>query len=194
MKIAILGWGSLIWQPKTLAFDKKEGWNKNGPFLPIEFSRISNDDRLTLVIDKDAEPIKTFYAVSLYEELDEAVLDLARREGSGRKSIGFYNRIEEKFSPNEFDFKEEVKEWIKFTDCDAVIWTNLGNGNKFKEKFKSIKEDKINNKIINYLDNLPGPIRACAEEYIRKTPKEIQTPIRSAIEKKLGWTSIEPIN
>ena len=40
MKIAILAWGSLIWQPKELAYNKTFGWQKDGPILPIEFARI----------------------------------------------------------------------------------------------------------------------------------------------------------
>ena len=29
MKTAILGWGSLLWQPKDLQFDKEIGWSEN---------------------------------------------------------------------------------------------------------------------------------------------------------------------
>lgn len=49
LKIVILGWGSLIWNPRGLP---REGpWEEGGPSFPIEFSRVSNDCRLTLVID-----------------------------------------------------------------------------------------------------------------------------------------------
>lgn len=50
MKIAILGWGSLIWNPENLNYYTEFGWSKNEPKLPIEFLRISNNGRLTLVI------------------------------------------------------------------------------------------------------------------------------------------------
>ena len=50
MIIAILGWGSLIWEPKELEFDRKIGWLENGPILPIEFARISNNKRLTSLL------------------------------------------------------------------------------------------------------------------------------------------------
>ena len=61
MKIAILGWGSLIWNPRIL---KVAGdWTLDGPTLPIEFSRISDNDRLTLVIDEmDGTELVTRYA------------------------------------------------------------------------------------------------------------------------------------
>lgn len=48
-KIAILAWGSLYWDKRTLAIQSE--WNEDGPTLPIAFSRISKDGRLTLVID-----------------------------------------------------------------------------------------------------------------------------------------------
>src|SRR5690554_1492299 len=126
MNIAILGWGSLVWQPEELSYDKTRDWQENGPFLPIEFSRISNNGRLTLVIDKNVEQeVETLYAVSLYENLDLAILNLAIREGTDTSKIGFYNRQTNNIFPKDFHFSENIREWIKKTEFDAVIWTNL---------------------------------------------------------------------
>jgi len=44
MKIAILGWGSLIWDARLLSINTTlfdNGWSSDGPDLPIEFSRVS---------------------------------------------------------------------------------------------------------------------------------------------------------
>ena len=49
MRIAIIAWGSLVWDPRTLQI--KGDWVASGPELDIEFSRVSKDGRLTLVID-----------------------------------------------------------------------------------------------------------------------------------------------
>lgn len=54
MKIACLGWGSLIWNPGDLKI-KTEDWFSGGPILPIEFVRISTDKRVTLVIDEESK-------------------------------------------------------------------------------------------------------------------------------------------
>lgn len=188
MKIAILGWGSLIWQPKELKYDKQLGWRPNGPLLPIEFSRISSDGRLTLVIDSNASPVQTLYTVSLYEKLDEAILDLAVREGSGKASIGYYNKEKDEFSPDNFQFKNEIRKWIDNTDCDAVIWTNLSR--KFKDKIGLVHNS---DNVIRYLETLPEETKVIAEEYIRKAPKQIDTSIRKSIEEKFGWTFIDKI-
>jgi len=55
MKIAILGWGSLLWEPSA-EFEKwiELPWKNDGPKLKIEFSRISGSRKgaLTLVIDE----------------------------------------------------------------------------------------------------------------------------------------------
>jgi len=51
MRIAVLGWGSLIWKPDKPAISAP--WHANGPLLPIEFARISLDGRLTLVLCPD---------------------------------------------------------------------------------------------------------------------------------------------
>jgi len=182
MKIAILGWGSLIWQPKALKYDRELDWDKNGPYLPIEFSRISNDGRLTLVIDDNATPVQVLFAISQYKKLDEAILDLAIREGCDKDRIGRYDKVSDEFIPNDFSFQKAIKEWIKKTDCDAVIWTNLGK--RFKDKIGLTHN--IEN-VIQYLETLPKEAKVIAEEYIRKAPEQIKTKFRKKIEEELNW-------
>jgi nitroreductase len=48
LRIACLGWGSLIWKPENLPIIGE--WKNDGPMLPIEFSRESGGQRITLVI------------------------------------------------------------------------------------------------------------------------------------------------
>jgi hypothetical protein len=192
MKIAILGWGSLIWNPRDLEIDKtegKNGWYDDGPMLPIEFARISQDDRLTLVIVPGEKKVQTLYAISKFEEIDHAILDLAVREGCGRKSIGFYNKTMDNFEPASFEFKKQIKCWInnKKLDegIDAVIWTNL------TEKLKDKNGKEWNKKnIIEYLNSLPSNKFALAEQYVRRTPAAIDTKIRKELEAKLDWHKI----
>ena len=183
MKTAILGWGSLLWQPKDLQFDEEIGWSENGPFLPIEFARISNDGRLTLVITAAGTEVKTYFAISSYENLEEAVLNLAVREGSGRGQIGSYDKSNKIFSKEVF-FKNNIVGWINNTDIDAVIWTNLG------EKWDVKNENGETIERMDYLKNLGGNKSALAEEYIRRAPIQIKTHYRNLIEQELGWTPI----
>jgi hypothetical protein len=184
MKIAILGWGSLIWQPKELAFDKEFKWKEDGPTLPIEYARISKDGRLTLVITPEGTEVRTLYALSTYKTVEEAVLNLAVREGSGRKSIGYYDKTSDDFMSEKFQFKTKIREWIHKTDFDAVIWTNLG------EKWEVENLLIPSNERCDYLRNLKGNKKFLAEEYIRKTPTQIKTKYRTIFEKELNWTPI----
>lgn len=189
MKIAIIGWGSLIWNPKKLSINKENGWNTEGPLLPIEFSRISKDGRLTLVIDKDALPLKTLFAISNYEKLDEAILDLTVREGCSKSKIGYCNKTEMglDFEPLNFEFKDNIDVWLKQNpDIDATLWTNLSK--RFKDSI-GLKYSIDN--VIHYLETLDEQIKPLAEEYIRKTPEQINTKIRIEIEKKLNWNKIK---
>ena len=184
MKTAILGWGSLIWQPKELKFDANIGWKENGPVLPIEFARISKDGRLTLVITPNGTEVPTLYSVSCFDSLVLAVLNLKKREGTSEKYIGSYNKSKDEFSPIDFSFKENIKNWIQTTDFDAIIWTNLPEKLNLENVTKTEKDPDGR---IDYLQNLKGFESALAEEYIRNTPKQIATKYRNQIIKTLGW-------
>ena len=183
MKIAILGWGSLIWLPKDLKFDTNSGWKENGPVLPIEFARISKDGRLTLVITPNGTEVPTLYAVSSFDSLNLAVLNLKKREGTNEKYIGSYMKSKDEFSPIEFAYKDNIKNWIQTSDFDAVIWTNLPEKLNLENMTKTEKDPDGR---INYLQNLKGSESALAEEYIRNTPKQIATKYKTQIIKTLG--------
>jgi hypothetical protein len=157
--------------------------------LPIEFARISKDGRLTLVITENGTKVPVLYTLSNYHNLKEAILNLAVREGSGRNSIGSYDKSKDTFS-SKFLFKDEIKNWMKNTDFDAVIWTNLGESwnikNNTGDKIRQIEPENR----IEYLKELKGHTSAIAEEYIRRTPPQIKTTYRKKIESELNWTVI----
>ncbi len=56
MTIVVLGWGSLYWAPRELRI--RDGWQADGPHLPVEFVRVSSDGRLTLVLFEEAEAVQ----------------------------------------------------------------------------------------------------------------------------------------
>ncbi|NHN26107.1 hypothetical protein FIA58_010505 [Flavobacterium jejuense] len=176
MKIAILGWGSLIWNPEILNFDRELGWIGTGPILPIEFSRISRNGRLTLVICKDGSDVQTLYSFSAEKNIDSALKNLKKREGTTLKNIGYYIKSSEQFFPSDFEFKQNVLDWISENDIDAVIWTNLN------ENWK----DKTQNRL-EYLESLDKERKELAREYIKNTPEQINTTLRKQIEVKLNW-------
>jgi hypothetical protein len=57
-------------------------------------------------------------------------------------------------------------------------------------KFKQEKRVPTSDEVIAFLRMLPPEVRSGAEEYIRKTPRQIDTAYRRRIEAELHWTPI----
>ena len=182
MKIAVLGWGSLIWNPRNLEIRDIE-WKGDGPLLPIEFARISQDGRLTLVLYPAANPVQVLWNYMAIENLNAAIKNLRVREGTIPEKIGFINLVTGKSRCNVIpDIEIEIKNWAKAKGFDAVIWTDLSSN--FENKTNMIfNEDTV----INYLKNLEPSKLENAKKYIVKAPKQIRTRIREVIEERLGW-------
>ncbi len=176
MEIAILGWGSLIWDPRTLRL--AGDWQTGGPVLRIEFSRISDDGRLTLVIDEQhGVDVETRFALSGLSELDLAIKNLQEREGARHAdSIGYACRDgrQSKQAVNQHPKScANICAWLAQSSSDAVIWTAIGP--RFETKAKNpFSVDAA----ISYLGNLREPTRTLARDYILKAPAEVTTPVR----------------
>jgi hypothetical protein len=179
LKIACLGWGSLIWDPRALPIQRK--WFEDGPFVPVEFTRQSSDGRITLVIEPSAAPVRVLWAVMLSPDLQSARDALRDREGiTGDKwmsRIGSWQRGEA--APESIS---ELAEWAQAHGVDAVVWTALGPRFNGQETSPSVDQ------VIQYLRNLTGPIRENAERYVRCAPRQIDTEYRRRIEAELGWS------
>jgi hypothetical protein len=179
-----------------------------GPELPIEFSRISKDDKLTLVIDEQhGKPVHTRVATSTRSNLDDVVTDVWIREMrfKGERSvaqqqskdgrIGYTDRSGKNASVNRPTLHPEAQDhqfahglimpWLQSSGFDAVVWTALRSNYKEERKCDFSAEDAV-----NYLENLPEkppPGKASREEafeYIRKAPAEVETPLRKLLKSK----------
>src|SRR5713101_7900533 len=183
LKIVILGWGSLIWDPRGLP---REGtWQEGGPILPIEFSRVSNDCRLTLVID----PVNGAQAVTRYiqsprADLDDAIADLKEREGTGSKQIGFVNlRNGRNRCIVHPPLVPVIQQWGAKHGVDGVIWTDL----------RSNFEDETGNPFTverarDYLLGLSKSAADRARRYINNNnaPPDVDIPLRRQCRKLVG--------
>jgi hypothetical protein len=180
MKIACLGWGSLIWRPDNLLIRRE--WFADGPLLPIEFVRQSNDGRLTLVITNSAKPVRTLWALMATDDLNIAKQSLKIREGIPNSkfetSISSITTIEE----TDDLIKLVIQEWAKSLKLDAVIWTSLPS--KFRD---TDGEEPTLEEAVTYLSTLDINRQATAEEYIRRAPKQIDTEFRRKFEGVFGW-------
>jgi hypothetical protein len=181
MAIAILAWGSLIWNPGSLHIEG--GWRPGGPALPIEFSRISNNGRLTLVIDEQCGvPVPTRFALSTLGDAQAAVRDLQLREGAPTpKGIGIVDSTGAAGNCHAFKkhprAAEQIRQWAQESNIKTVIWTAIGP--RFIEHTGTpFSVDAA----IHYLTSLTAPTKTMALEYIRNAPAEVMTPVRMKVE------------
>ena len=180
MKIACLAWGSLVWEPKDLLI--RQPWFNDGPLLPIEFCRQSLNGRITLVITPEKQPVRTLWALSSANLLDDAIENLRRREGIPIKNnVIHIGRWANGTTPNN-DIENEIADWAKEKRLDAVVWTALPP--KFKgtnDLVPSIDDLK------EYFKSLVFEKRQNAEMYIRNAPKQIDTDYRRYFQAEFGW-------
>jgi hypothetical protein len=192
MEIAVIGWGSLIWCPGSLRIKTK--WRSDGPKLPLEFARISQDGRLTLVILLGAKKQQTYWALSEFDNVSAARQNLREREGwcalKNIHSLPAKNRDADDIPPM---VRKLVSDWLTTRkELEAVIWTGLTtNWSEKRGGQKFTCKDAI-----RYLKQLESErdraksIYDRAREYVKNTPPLIQTKVRRAMQHK-GWQDTE---
>lgn len=177
-KIAILGWGSLIWDERP-EFDKHhEEWLPDGPVLKLEFSRISGTRKgaLTLVIDGgNGSACVSAYAISTRKNPDDAIADLRCREGTVMRRMGFYFRDGSRTC--EPDVPDTIAPWAAEKGFDVVLWTGLP-GNFKRETGKDFTVPNA----ITHLQSLESEGKAMAAAYVWRAPDFVKTELRAALQ------------
>ena len=181
MKIAFLGWGSLIYDPRDLQIECL--WQTDGPLLPVEFARISKGGRLTLALYPYASDVQTLWAYAAHRDLHQAIEDLRRREGTSTNRIGFLSFPDKRSHCNVIpDILPKIERWAKERGLAAVVWTDLPSN------FKAITKMELNeDNVVKYLRTVTGDALKDAETYVRKAPEQIETKIWSRIRQEFGW-------
>lgn len=185
MDIAVLGWGSLIPHPTKhgATLQIRGNWYEDGPLLPIEYARISKNNELTLVLFPQVQDIQTLWAYSGLTDLDDAIKNLKDREGTSTSRIGYINLVDGSHRCNAYpETLYIIMSWATERELDAIIWTDL------PENFQDRQGvDYSEFRAIGYLNNLVGPAKDRAKQYIQETPHQIVTHLRPLIKKELGW-------
>lgn len=172
--IACLGWGSLIWDPRTLPLASQ--WHSDGPELCVEFVRQSADDRITLVIDPSAAPLEVLWARLDVQNLAKARTALADRERCQAQHVGCWSVGEAE--PASIPLLEP---WARSRAFDAVVWTAL------PARYHGLEATPTIEQVLAHLRALRDEKLARAEAYIRRAPRQIMTTYRRRIETELGW-------
>jgi hypothetical protein len=172
MRIAVIGWGSLIWDPRRL--DERSRWHRNGPSLPVEFARKSRDGRLTLVLHSDANEQQTYWLLSGCDSLGNARENLRAREGTSTENIHDVSRGQ---SNDAASIAGRIQRWLALRpDLDAAIWTGLPPTPPFHSGKRAVE----------YLEQLRGETLTNARHYVVMTPPQIQTSVRAEMQRR-GW-------
>lgn len=189
MSIALLAWGSLVWDRGDLRIARE--FEPNGPRLPVEFCQVSIDGHLTLVIDEAVgAACATYGAPSTFDDLDHALRNLWLREGREREKlpravrghgrVGFVDRISGQASvkakARHPRAVETIAAWAAERGWDAVVWMALGS-NFYDRAGEPFSVEAA----MRYLDTRDEATRDKALTYIRRAPAEVQTPVRTAV-------------
>ncbi len=178
--IAILGWGSLLWEGGQ-EFDRWHGsWQYDGPLLKLEFSRVSASrlHALTLVIDPiNGTPMTVAYCPSMRIDAEDTICDLRCREGTSWKNIGYAFVGEEHNQYRDRVSYDVIIAWAKQKEFDVVVWTDL-TSNFHEEARQQFSVEAA----IAHLKALAPEGKAKAAEYVWRAPAFVQTPLRRALE------------
>ena len=180
MRIACLGWGSLIWNPGTLSV--VGGWQADGPSLPVEFARESRDGRITLVICDGVVSVPTQWALLNVGDVRAAISSLAEREGITKRvnaDIGF---VDTTTGRSHGACASDVETWALAHDFACVVWANLPCGFRHSRFVMPSGED-----VLAHLRGLDAEAHGAAREYVERTPAEVDTSYRRLIVASLGW-------
>ena len=187
-QIAILGWGSLIWDLDDLAAKVSGPWQiRAGPRLPMEFSRVSAKRLQALAVCLDPEhgvACPTHAIRSIRTDVESTAEDLAARERAPISRIGWATAD----GSGESRMPEvalKVTAWCAAEGWDAAVWTDLepnftvATGRDF-----SVAEG------LAYLRTLRGESLAEAHRYIRRAPAATRTPLRRALTRDQWWRDL----
>jgi hypothetical protein len=179
-RIAIVGWGSLLWDVCP-EFDEQHGdWRRDGPTLKLEFSRVSSTrlGALTLVIDPEhGIPTTVAWCLSRRNDPDDAIADLRCREGCPIRYIARLNVVASVHDKSlVHEDTREIATWAEARRIAVVLWTSLpSNFAETVGKPFSVQEAML------YLKGLEAPAKSKAAEYIWRAPEFVRTPLRRAV-------------
>lgn len=181
MNIVCIAWGSLLWKPQPLQL--ASNWHPDGPRLPIEFVRQSDDSpELALALCERAQPMPTYYAYLATRDLDSARAMLGAREKITPARPDWIGSIPPRDGART---DARIAAWLARKGIDAAVWTALPpKSGGVNGRVASVHE------LLAWLDSLQGEERAGAEEYIRRTPAHIDTAYRRIFARQLGWAPL----
>ena len=180
--IAILGWGSLIWDVRP-DFDRHHHlWEFDGPSLPLEFARVSKTraGALTLVLDSSFGSLCTVaHARSIRSDLEAAIADLQVREGTSRNNIGYTFADGSRHHVRDQGTASTIAAWARSKSIDMVVWTDLPSN------FQAVTGVSFSvPAALKHVASLSPAGKAAAAAYVWQAPQFVATPLRAALQSR----------
>ena len=183
--IAIIGWGSLIWELEALASHVQGGWRQGvGPQLPLEFSRISPKRRgaLAVCVDlMDGLPCQTSIIASKRGTPGEARTALARRERAPEGFIGaFCAQTGRHWGRPQVAMP--IANWCRAGGWAGAVWTDLHSNFTAETGLVFSLEAAC-----DHLQALEDDSLTEAVRYIEKAPIATNTKLRRHLRDDPWW-------
>ena len=179
-KIAILGWGSLLWDESQSEFaERHDEWRLDGPVLRLEFSRKSASrlNALTLVIDPlHGQECQVAYTMSKRASPEGAIADLRSREKTKEENIGCIIADGSRRQGRHSKSIDVISQWAKEKGFDVVLWTDLPGS------FDDVTKDGFAKAALNHVQRLSPQGKAMAAEYVWRAPDFIVTQLRTILQ------------
>ncbi len=188
MKIAILAWGSLVWDPRELQTAAK--FAADGPLLPIEFCRISADGRLHARDRRRLRrDLQDLFGVKWARQsrCGDREPSSQRRDGAragGRLCRNGLRQAKRFRGAKPSPGCRDDRRLGRVAGYDAAIWTalksNFADWGKGGEPFSVTAA-------LQYLEALEKEDAAKfaqAHAYIRNAPPEVETPVRDEVARR----------
>ena len=175
MRIAILGWGSVQWEPEALALAGP--WQPDGPHLPLELARIRGDDCLTVVLYPTPETpaLPVVWAWAAGSALAAVVENLRTAERTVPGHIAVLPDDGLRAVPLDPGIAATITRWQVTQSADAVVWTQLPANFTQRTGLPLTPTTAV-----AYLRGLPPADRRRAVAYLGRLPATLQTVIRQA--------------
>ena len=185
-RVAIIGWGSLIWDLDILADKVKGAWRLGeGPELPVEFARISPKRKGALALCLDpvhGQPCRTSIIASTRADCTEAILDLAARERADPGHIGALCTRTGIRKSASAEIMQTIESWSQRFGWSCAVWTDL------PPNFADTRGEAFSvPRAIAYLKTLEGDRLTGACRYIHLAPEVTDTPLRRALALDPWW-------
>ncbi len=174
MGVTCLGRGSLIRGPRERPVRRYRF--DNGPPVPVELARQSRDGRVALAVGPSARPLRALGARMDPECLEDARRAPARREGTGRKRIGFRSPPPRSSASPERSGTKAIAERAGARGLAGTVRTAL------RPEFRGCGRAPRGDEGRERLRGPTGARRDSAERCLRRTPRPVGTECRRRIE------------